>query len=468
VNVSEVIEVRAPYDGAVIATVPLAGPAEIDAALSRAYNLFRDRRNWLPKQLRIDVLTRAADIIASRREQLAYQAAHEGGKPLADSLIEIDRGAEGIRACAEELRTNAGRVIPMNVNATSAGRLAFTDREPIGVVVGISAFNHPFNLVVHQLAPAIAVGAPVIIKPAAKTPLSCRALIEVFLQAGLPAGWAQMVVPDDVELATNLATDPRVGFLSFIGSSKVGWMLRAKLAPGTRCALEHGGAAPVIVAADADLGMALPRISRGGFFHAGQACVSVQRVFCHRSIAKEVASGLAALGDRLVTGNPLLMTTDVGPLISHKEVARVGEWVDEAVNAGADLVTGGRKLSESCYANTVLFNPRRDATVMRKEIFGPVICVHAFDDFEAAIEMSNELPYSFQAAIFTRDIDTAFTAYQRLDGTAIMVNESPLFRIDTMPFAGARESGLGVGGIPYTMHDMQTEKMMVWRSDRAL
>lgn len=462
---SDIIEVFSPFDGERVGAVPASGADDVERALATAHGLYRDRRQWLGKPQRIAVLRRAAELIATRREAIARQAAHEGGKPYKDSLVEVDRGVDGILSCIEVLRTEAGHVIPMGLNATSAGRVAFTQHEPIGVVVGVSAFNHPFNLVVHQLAPAVAVGAPVIIKPAAKTPLSCRTLIELFHEAGLPPGWAQMVLPRDHALATRMVTDPRVGFFSFIGSAAVGWKLRSQLAPGTRCALEHGGVAPVIVAHDADLDMALPRIARGAFWHAGQACVGVQRVFADRRIAGDVAAGLARLGERMVIGDPLRPETDVGPLISHAEADRIGRWVDAAVAGGARLVSGGRRLSPSTYANTVLLDPPADADVSRKEVFGPVVCVYGYDDIDAAIAQANDLPYAFQAAVFTRNLDTAMHAYRHLDGTAVMVNENTLFRVDWMPFAGARASGHGVGGIPYTMHEMQVEKMLVWRSD---
>lgn len=462
---STIIDVHSPFDGTLVGSVTTSSPEDVEKVLSTAYSLFRDRAQWLSKQKRIAVLKRTAEIIGNRREEIARQAAMEGGKPLKDSLVEVDRGIDGINTCIEELRTKAGQVIPMDLNPTSAGRVAFTQYEPIGVVVGIAAFNHPFNLVVHQVAPAVAVGAPVIVKPASTTPLSCRTLIDIFHEAGLPPGWAQMVLPDDLELATKMVADPRVGFFSFIGSAAVGWNLRSKLAPGARCALEHGGVAPVIVSHDADLDMALPRIARGAFWHAGQACVGVQRVFCHSSIAEDVANGLAELGRKMVVGDPLSLTTDVGPLINQRELERVANWVDAAVRDGAKLVSGGKKLFDSCYENTVLLNPPADSDVMRKEVFGPVVCVYGYDDIDAAIAMSNDLPYAFQAAVFTRNIDTAIHCYRSLDGTAVMVNENTLFRVDWMPFAGARLSGHGVGGIPHTMRDMQTEKMMVWRSD---
>lgn len=460
-----IVEVESPFDGAPVGQVTASSAEDIECALVTAHALFRDRRQWLTKQRRIAILKRAAEIITSRREAIARQASHEGGKPYKDSLVEVDRGIDGIQICIDELRTKGGHVIPMDLNATSAGRVAFTQYEPIGVVVGVSAFNHPFNLVVHQVAPAIAVGAPVIVKPAPSTPLSCKTLIDIFHEAGLPPGWAQMVLPIDLDLATRLVSDSRVGFLSFIGSAAVGWMLRSKLAPGARCALEHGGVAPVIVSHDADLDMALPRLTRGAFWHAGQACVGVQRVFCHSSVATAVADGIAKLGSQMTTGDPLLTTTDVGPLITHREVDRVARWVNDAVAGGARLVSGGQKLSSSCYANTVLLNPALDADVTRKEVFGPVVCVYSYDDIDAAIGLANDLPYSFQAAVFTRNVDTAMHCYRYLDGTAVMVNENTLFRVDWMPFGGARSSGHGMGGMPHTMSDMQTEKLMVWRSD---
>lgn len=465
VDLSATIDVFAPYNREHIASVQTSGPEDIERALATAYALHRDRRKWLPKIERIAILRRAVEIVQQRRETIALQAATEGGKPLKDSLIEVDRGIDGLRICIEVLRTEAGNVIPMDLNATSLSRVAFTQHEPIGVVVGVSAFNHPFNLVVHQVAPAIAVGAPVIIKPAPATPLSCMAFLDALYEAGLPREWAQMVLPKSNDHVAALVSDPRVGYFTFIGSAGVGWMLRSKLAPGTRCALEHGGVAPVIVAPDAKLDVALAKIAHGGFWHAGQACVSVQRVFCHSSIADTVAEGVAKLGNNMLVGDPRAMTTEVGPLISHAENDRVNRWVHDAVNGGAKLVSGGRKISDSCYAPTVLLDAPSNADVTNKEVFGPVVCIYRYDDLDRALATANGLPYSFQGAVFTESLDTAMYCYKHLDATAVMVNESPLFRVDWMPFAGARLSGHGVGGIPYTMHEMQLEKMMVWRSD---
>ncbi|MCZ6766337.1 MAG: aldehyde dehydrogenase family protein [bacterium] len=458
------LEVRAPWDRSVIGSVVAADSGSVDTALTTAFELFRDRDAWLPSAERIAVLDKAADIMTSRAEELAVEAAREGGKPLVDSQVEVARAIDGVKSCIEVLRTDGGREIPMNLNAGSAGRIAFTRREPIGVVVAVSAFNHPLNLIVHQVGPAVATGCPVIVKPAEDTPLSCFRFVQILHEAGLPSKWAQALVVKDLSVATELVSDDRVGFFSFIGSSRVGWKLRAELAPGSRCALEHGGAAPVIVEKDADLDTAIPLMAKGGFYHAGQVCVSVQRVFADKSIARDVADRLVGAARELKIGDPTLADTEVGPLIRPKEVDRVEEWVKEAVDAGAELLTGGKRISETCYECTVLFDPPQDAKVSQLEIFGPVVCVYPVEDVDEGIRRANSLPLAFQAAVFTRDVDTAMRAYSRLDASAVMVNDHTAFRVDWMPFAGLHESGLAVGGIPYTMRDMQIEKMMVLKS----
>ena len=241
-------------------------------------------------------------------------------------------------------------------------------------------------------------------------------------------------------------------------------MLHSKLTPGARSALEHGGAAPALVYADADIEAGLPLLAKGGFYHAGQVCVSVQRVFAEQSIAQSLASKIAEMGNNMVVGDPTHASTEVGPLILPREVDRVHQWVEEAVNEGAQLLSGGEKISDTCYQPTVLLNPAKDSKVSKLEIFGPVICVYSCDDMNQAIDAANSLNVAFQAAVFTKHIDTALHAYRQLDASAVMLNDHTAFRIDGMPFAGLRESGLGVGGIPYTIEDMQIEKMLVIKS----
>ena len=458
------VEVTAPFDGAPLGSLTAADGTAVELALGTAAALARDRDRRLEPHQRIEILERTASLMAERADALALNAALEGGKPLTDSKVEVARAVDGVKEAVEFLRTQHGEEVPMGLTAASTGRLAWTRKEPIGVVVAVSAFNHPVNLIVHQVIPAVATGCPVIVKPAGDTPLSCYAVVELLREAGLPAEWCQALVVTDRELSTGLVTDPRVDFFSFIGSGDVGWMLRSKLSPGTRCALEHGGAAPVVVAADADLDAAVPLLAKGGFYHAGQVCVSVQRVFAHRSVAAELTEKLAAAAGAMVVGDPASAETEVGPLIRHRETDRVETWVDEAVNEGARLVCGGKRLSPSLFECTVLADPAPGSKVSQREVFGPVVNVTSVGDLDEAIARANEVPYSFQAAVFTRDLDTALRAYRRLNASAVMVNDHTAFRVDWMPFAGLGESGLGVGGIPHTMADMQIDKMMVVRS----
>ena len=457
-------EVTSPYDGSLIGTVSSVDEAGVDIALTNAYAIYRDRKRWLTGPRRIEILEKTADLMRARFDELALEAAREGGKPLPDSIVELERAIDGVLNCIECIRADAGKEIPMGINSASMGHMAFTTKEPIGVVVAVSAFNHPLNLIVHQVCPAIASGCPFIIKPAGTTPITCMRFIGILHEAGLPPEYGQAVVTNNSQTATKLVTDERVGFFSFIGSAQVGWMLKSKLAPGVRCALEHGGVAPVIVEADANLDEAAPLLAKGGFYHAGQVCVSVQRVFAHSSIARDLAERLATLGNAMKIGDPTNADTEIGPLITEDEVERVDEWVQAAVNDGAELLSGGKKLDNNCYQATVLLDPPKDATISVNEIFGPVICVLSYDTTDAAIEQANSLMFSFQAAVFTKDIDKALYAYKNLDAAAVMVNTHTAFRVDWMPFAGLKHSGYGVGGIPYTFEEMQVDKLAVIRS----
>ena len=458
------VNVTAPFDGAPIATIETGDANAVETALNTAHNLFTDKNNWLSAEQRINILEKAAVIMQSRFDELAIEAAREGGKPLADSKVEVTRAIDGIKNCVEVIRSEHGEEIPMSRNAASMNRLAFSTREPIGVVVAVSAFNHPLNLAVHQIGPAIAAGCPVIIKPAEDTPLSCFRLINILYEAGLPEAWCQGIVTTDHDAATKLVADNRVGFFSFIGSAKVGWMLRSKLAPGTRCALEHGGVAPVIVSHDADMEDTVALLSKAGFYHAGQVCVSVQRVYADKTIARKLAEKIAEAGNEMKIGDPTLANTEIGPLIRHAETDRVDEWVKDAVDKGAELLSGGKKVSDSCYQATVLFNPPSDAIISLNEIFGPVICIYEYENIDEAITRANSLDVAFQAAVFSKNIDTCMHAFKQLDASAVMVNDHTAFRVDWMPFAGLKHSGHGVGGIPHTLKDMQIEKMMVIRS----
>lgn len=451
-----------PYSQHEIGTVPLSGWDVADAWFDTAVTLHSQRKNRLPAHERIRVLEKTAGLMEGRFAQLAGLIANEGGKPLIDARVEVARAIDGVRLAVKELLHPGGRDIPMDLTPAGAGRTAFIQREPIGPVVAISAFNHPLNLIVHQVAPAVAVGCPVIVKPAGDTPLSALAFVNMLHEAGLPEDWCRFIACGQ-EVAEKLVTDPRAAFFSFIGSARVGWMLRSKLAPGTRCALEHGGAAPVVVEDTADVAAMIPLLLKGGFYHAGQVCVSVQRVFAPKAMARDIAERLAEGAVKLTVGDAVEETTEVGPLIRPQEVTRVADWVDEARGGGAEILTGGEKLGETAYAPTVLLDPPAEARISREEIFGPAICVYGTDSLDESIARANGLDVAFQSAVFTNRLDVAMRCIEDLDATAVMVNDHTAFRVDWMPFAGRRKSGHGTGGIGYTMHDMTQDKMAVIR-----
>ena len=458
------LKVYSPYTAEQIGEYPLIPMDAIEGIVATANDLFEDRSKWLKPHERKAILQRCAKIMESRIYDLTKLAANEGGKPFSDSEVEVLRAINGVEIAAENIGELKGGEIPMGLTPASEGRIAFTQREPIGIVASVSAFNHPLNLIVHQVITAVAAGCPVIVKPAPTTPMSCEALVGILKEAGLPEGWCQMVICEN-DVAERLITDKRINYFSFIGSSKVGWYLRSKLSAGTRCALEHGGAAPVIVEPDANFEEMIPSLLKGGFYHAGQVCVSVQRVFAHESICQKLAEEIASRAEKLKVGDPMDASTEVGPLILPREVDRVEEWVNEAVEAGAEVLCGGKRISATCFEPTVLFNPPATVRVSTSEIFGPVVCVYSYSDRAEAINIANSLDVHFQASIFTKNIDVALESVQKLNATAVMVNDHTAFRVDWMPFGGRDSSGIGMGGIQYSMHEMTREKLMVIKSN---
>ncbi len=455
------LEVVQAYDREHIADLPTDDATALERKLTVARKRFEDRRGWLQPHQRRAILLRLADLLLQQRETFAIRIARESGKPYTDALVEIDRAIDGIQNAAELLRTRGGTEIPMGLTPASVGRRAWTILEPIGVVAAISAFNHPLNLIVHQIAPAIATGCPVIVKPAAATPLSCLELVKLVHEAGMPEGWVQTLLPESRDLSTAFASDPRIALVSFIGSAAVGWHLRANLAPGTRCALEHGGVAPVIIDQTADIDAIIEPLAKGGYYHAGQVCVSVQRIYIHDTLKDAFVDRFAARVEQLRVGDPLLAQTEVGPLITPTEADRVADWVAQAASGGARLI-GGERLSDTTLAPAILVEPPKNAKVSREEVFGPVTCVFSFSSLDEAIHEANSLPVSFQSSIFTRDLAVALKAAEHLDASTVMVNDHSAFRTDWMPFSGRRTSGYGIGGIPYTAREMTAEKMIVF------
>ncbi len=361
-NQSQSLEVVQAFDRVPFAHVTTDDGESLEVKLDVANRALGNRGELLQRDARRDILQKAADLLEARGHRFSTLIAREGGKPMQDAEIEVLRAIDGLRIAAEQLGVMAGREIPMGLNRASEHRWAFTTNEPIGVVAAISAFNHPLNLIVHQVAPAVAVGCPVIVKPATATPLCCLQLVELLHEAGLAEHWCQTFVTADNGLAERLATDERVAFLSFVGSARVGWHLRGKLAAGTRCALEHGGAAPVIVDRSADLDRAIGPIVKGGYYHAGQVCVSVQRIFVHSSVKDDFLRKFSARVAALKVGDPQISSTEVGPLIHPRETVRVESWIAEAAASGAVVIGGGR-VSETTLVPSILVEPPLDAKV---------------------------------------------------------------------------------------------------------
>ncbi|MEE2961482.1 MAG: aldehyde dehydrogenase family protein [Myxococcota bacterium] len=454
-------EIVSPYSAQTIGEVAFLGRDELNQALDFAEANIERVKRW-PCHERARVLTTLAAKIQEHREGLAYGISDEGGKPYKDALIEVDRAAQTSLLAAEEAKRLRGRTVPMGATASSEDRLAMTIREPIGVVLAYSAFNHPLNLIAHQVCPAIAAGCPVLVKPAPTTPLSCMRMMALLAESGLPDNFV-IPIPCSNEDAELLARDSRIALLSFVGSSKIGWKLRSHLAPGVRCVLEHGGVAPVIVDDSAYLSMAIEGITKGAFYHAGQVCVSVQRVYVHENIFREFTEALVARVNELVVGDPTSIATDVGPLIRPEAVERVRAWVEQADTAGARILCGGRPLKHQSYAPTVVVDVPEDCKLMREEIFGPVLAVNRFSDFNALIEAVNAPKSCFQAGFYSESLDRSLMLTEGLNVSALFLNDHSAFRVDWMPFGGHEESGLSLGGVGEAMKDLTREKLLVLR-----
>ena len=461
----EYLQVYNPYNQELIGKINYMTAQEIDAALARSHHYFINQSEWLKPHQRVQVLQSFLHQLKTHQDELIQIASEESGKPIIDTNTEFNRAVEALVTAIETIPQLTGREIPMGLSKASDNRLAFTTRQPVGVVFAISAFNHPINLIIHHIVPAIACGCPVLIKPSLFTPLSCIKIIELLYQAGLPKPLCQLILCND-EYTERLVSDPRIAFLSFTGTSKVGWYLRSKLAPGAQCILIHGSASPTILFEDANLDLVLPLILRGGFNHAGQTGASVQRLFVHSKIIKSVSKKLTELTQKIVVGDPKDSTTEMGPLISTDATKRVEAWVNQAIEHGAKCLTGGNKLTDTLYAPTLLYEPPHNVKVSQEEIFGPVICIYGFKDRMEAINKANALPFCFHASVMTQNFDIAMDTINQLHATCVMVNDHSAFHVDWMPYGGRRHSGTGVGGIVSTMKALTYEKMMLLKLNR--
>lgn len=457
----QVLNVINPSTGMALTDLSVDDVNSAVQKLGRARALFADKSRHLQLHQRIAILEKLAMLVEREHEGFAMTIAQEGGKPLRDARVEVSRAVAGIRTAIATVSEHRGNVIPLGYQQSSSGRMAFTQVSPRGVVLAFSAFNHPLNLIIHQIIPAFATGCPCVVKPAPNTPMSCIKLVDAMHEIGVPEDYIRYVITEDLDIADVLVRSKGIAFFSFIGSAKVGWMLRSRLQPGVRCALEHGGVAPSIVSASADIKKAIPAITKGAYYHAGQVCVSTQRVYVEESIYEHFVKQLTIAVNALVLGAATEEATDVGPLIRPQEAVRVHQWVEEAKAMGATVVVGGVAPEGNFYQPTLLLSPDVESKVSCQEIFGPVLCVYPVRDLDHALELANIEPYAFQASIFTEQLDEVYRAYAAFDAAAIMVNDHTAFRDDAMPFAGLNASGLGVGGIAYTIEEMQFEKMLV-------
>ncbi len=456
--VEQAIEVRAPFDGTLIGAVPACSPADVDRAVHAAAAALAS--GPLPLWRRAEILDAAAHRLAERRDEFAEVIAVEAAKPIRTARVEAERAVGTFRFAAVEARTLAGEMIPLDAIAAGEGKLGFTLRVPIGVVAAIAPFNFPLNLVVHKVAPAIAAGCPVVLKPASQTPFSSILLAEMLIdECGLPADQLHLVTGGGSTVGNALVDHPGVALVTFTGSPAVGWAIRAR-APRKRVGLELGNNAPVIIEPDGDWQAAAAKIKVAGFSHAGQSCISTQRVFVHRSIAEQFTKALVDHVAQLRVGDPLDEATDVSALISTGDRERVLSWVTEAVQQGATIAVGGEVDDHGVLAPTVVTGARNDMKICAREVFGPVVAVAEYDTLDEAIALANDTEYGLQAAIFTSDIASAFRAFRALDYGGVLVNEVPTWRADQQPYGGLRDSGNTREGPAYSVKEM-TEIRMV-------
>ncbi len=458
ITTAEAISVRSPFDGAELGRVPSCGPDEVDRAVAAARDIHA--AGAPPAWFRAEVLERAARLLAERTYDFAKIIAAEAAKPLKTARIEAQRAVSTFTFAAIEARTLTGELVSMDASDAGEGKLAFTMRVPIGVVGGISPFNFPLNLVAHKVAPAIAAGCPVVLKPASQTPLSALALADLLLdECGLPPGHLSVVTGGGGTVGNALVDHPDVAMITFTGSPEVGWGIRAR-APKKKVGLELGNNAPVIIEPDADVQTAAQKISVAGFSHAGQSCISTQRIYVHQSIADAFLEALVPKVEALVLGDPLDEATDVSTLISTGERDRVLAWVEEARAAGADVVTGGA-VDGPFLRPTVLANVKPDMKVCAQEVFGPVVAIQTYSDVDEALRLANDSRFGLHASIFTADLGTALRAGRTLEYGGVLVNEVPTFRADQMPYGGVRDSGNTREGPRYAVREMTEQRLVI-------
>ncbi len=457
VTTPESIVVSSPFDGHEVVVVPKCGPEHVETAVAAAKAVLAEP---LAPWRRAEILEAAADAVATHRDELARIIAEEAAKPIRTARTEAERCVLTFRYSAVEARTLAGEMIPIDGAAPGDGKLAFTLRVPRGVVAAISPFNFPLNLVAHKVAPAIAAGCPVVLKPASQTPWSAIRLQQILEdECGLPAGWLNVVTGPGGAVGDPLVEHPDVAVVTFTGSPEVGWAISAKAA-SKKVGLELGNNAPLIIDASGDWRAAVDKVAVAGFSHAGQSCISTQRIYVHDSVADEFTAALAEQVAGLVVGDPLDEATDVSALIDPGETDRVASWIEAAVAAGAGVAAGGGRHGR-LLEPTVLTGVTADMDVSRNEVFGPLVGIATFTDLDDALARANDTRYGLQAAIFTADLAAALRAARELDFGGVLVNEVPTFRTDQMPYGGIGDSGNTKEGPHFAVREMTRERLVI-------
>lgn len=446
------------YSGDVIATVPIAGNETVDKAIASAQAAF-SAFSRMPAHRRSAILTKAVGFLDEYKEEIAALICREAGKAWKYSIGEVLRSMETMQFAADEARRIHGETIPMDASRTGEGRMGFYLRCPVGVVVAITPFNFPLNLAVHKVGPALAAGNTIILKPASSAPLTAIRLGEILQEAGVPAGVVNVVVGSGATVGDRLVTDPRIGKVSFTGSPPVGEAIirRAGLKKVT---MELGNNSGTIIEPDANLDEAVPRCVMSAYANSGQVCISLQRLYVHKSIAAEFIERFLDATSRLKVGNPLNRDCDVGPMIDENEAKRAEAWIREAIAEGASLLIGGKREGPVVYP-TVLADVRPEMKVMCMEVFAPLVSICEYESFEEAVQMLEDTPYGLQAGIYTRDIGKALYAVDRINAGGIMINDTSVFRVDHMPYGGNKMSGLGREGVRFAIEEMTNIKMVV-------
>jgi acyl-CoA reductase-like NAD-dependent aldehyde dehydrogenase len=461
IETGEWSEVKAPYDGTLIGRVPKGDAGLVDRATDAAAEAFL--AGGFPAYERAAFLDRAAELVRQREDDLTMAIAAEAGKPVKTARVEAQRCVSTMQFAAVAARTLTGHTVPMEAGAAGEGKLGIVIRVPYGVVGAISPFNFPLNLVAHKIGPAIAAGNAIVLKPAGQTPISAIKLAEIFYDAGLPENWLQVVCGSGSEVGNAIVEDDRIGAITFTGSAEVGWGIRSK-APHKKVNLELGSNAPLIVNDDGDWETAADKAQLHAYSHAGQSCISVQRILVHEAVADRFTERFVNNVESLVTGDPMDENTDVGPVISTGDRDRVKEWIDEAAAKGGEVLTGGELVDEDrCVAPTVIRGEPRECHTWKDEIFGPVATIHTFKRFEEALEMANDSRYGLQAGVFTRDVGNAKKAGETLEFGGVLINEVPTFRTDQMPYGGVKDSGNTREGPHYTVRELTEERLVTFQ-----